>query len=189
MVVYCGHQLIQNCNNSSCRSSTFRRISTSTRWAPLERSGCSTSTARAARLERRPKPLDHSGVRPVPRARQVQVRSGREVQRPAGPERAQLPPQHRPAVPRFKTLTGNWAERAVRHHRLDRFLPDRFRHHGNSATLHGYFTQYIAEGILAKHAPGSRCPLKFLRRYVDSTRRVTAHLSSPQALHKKEKGL
>jgi Flp pilus assembly protein TadG len=27
--------------------------------------------------------------------------------------------------------------------------------HGNGATLHGYFTQYIAEGILSKHAPGS----------------------------------
>lgn len=27
--------------------------------------------------------------------------------------------------------------------------------HGHSATLHGYFTSYIAEGILSKHAPGS----------------------------------
>jgi hypothetical protein len=27
--------------------------------------------------------------------------------------------------------------------------------HGNNATLHGYFTQYIAKGILAHHAPGS----------------------------------
>jgi Flp pilus assembly protein TadG len=27
--------------------------------------------------------------------------------------------------------------------------------HGNSATLHGYFTTYIATGILAKQAPGS----------------------------------
>jgi Flp pilus assembly protein TadG len=26
--------------------------------------------------------------------------------------------------------------------------------HGNGATLHGYFTQYIAEGILSKHGPG-----------------------------------
>jgi Flp pilus assembly protein TadG len=27
--------------------------------------------------------------------------------------------------------------------------------HGNGATLHGYFTQYIAKGILSNHAPGS----------------------------------
>ena len=27
--------------------------------------------------------------------------------------------------------------------------------HGNNATLHGYFTQYIAQGILASHSPGS----------------------------------
>ncbi len=27
--------------------------------------------------------------------------------------------------------------------------------HGNSATLHGYFTQYIAEGILSQNSPGS----------------------------------
>jgi Flp pilus assembly protein TadG len=26
--------------------------------------------------------------------------------------------------------------------------------HGNSATLHGYFTTYIAEGILSRHSPG-----------------------------------
>jgi len=27
--------------------------------------------------------------------------------------------------------------------------------HGNNATLHGYFTQYIAQGILASSSPGS----------------------------------
>ena len=27
--------------------------------------------------------------------------------------------------------------------------------HGNSATLHGYFTTYIAQGILSQHSPGS----------------------------------
>ena len=27
--------------------------------------------------------------------------------------------------------------------------------HGNNATLHGYFTTYIARGILSQHSPGS----------------------------------
>jgi Flp pilus assembly protein TadG len=57
--------------------------------------------------------------------------------------------------PVFKTLTGTGQNAQYDIIGWIGFYLTGFDVHGNSATLHGYFTQYIAEGILAKHAPGS----------------------------------
>ena len=101
--------------------------------------------------------LDPPRVRQVPAARHVPLRSGREVQL----ARTSAAPSMRASArvllfPVFKTLSGNRPERAVRHHRLDRVLPDE----GNRRTAtaqhsNGYFTEYIAQGILAQSGSGA----------------------------------
>jgi len=57
--------------------------------------------------------------------------------------------------PVFKTLTGTGQNAQYDIIGWIGFYLTGFDVHGNNATLHGYFTQYIAEGILAQHAPGS----------------------------------
>jgi Putative Flp pilus-assembly TadE/G-like len=57
--------------------------------------------------------------------------------------------------PVFKTLTGTGQNAEYDIIGWIGFYMTGFDVHGNNATLHGYFTQYIAQGILSKHAPGS----------------------------------
>jgi hypothetical protein len=56
--------------------------------------------------------------------------------------------------PVFKTLTGNGQNAQYDIIGWIGFYLTSYDVHGNSATLHGYFTTYIAEGILAQHSPG-----------------------------------
>ena len=57
--------------------------------------------------------------------------------------------------PVFKTLTGTGQNAAVRHHRLDRLLPHESRRTWKHARRsQGYFTEYIAQGILASSGSG-----------------------------------
>jgi Flp pilus assembly protein TadG len=57
--------------------------------------------------------------------------------------------------PVFKTLTGTGQNAQYDIIGWIGFYLQSFDVHGHSATLHGYFTSYIAEGILSKAAPGS----------------------------------
>jgi Flp pilus assembly protein TadG len=57
--------------------------------------------------------------------------------------------------PVFKTLTGTGQNAQYDIIGWIGFYLTDFTVHGNSATLNGYFTQYIAQGILAQHSPGS----------------------------------
>lgn len=57
--------------------------------------------------------------------------------------------------PVFRVLTGGGQNAQYEIIGWIGFYLTSFEVHGNNATLHGYFTQYIAKGILAHHAPGS----------------------------------
>jgi Flp pilus assembly protein TadG len=57
--------------------------------------------------------------------------------------------------PVFKTLTGNGQNAEYDIIGWIGFYLQSYDVHGNSATLHGYFTTYIARGILSQHSPGS----------------------------------
>ena len=57
--------------------------------------------------------------------------------------------------PVFKTLTGGGSNAKYDIIGWIGFHLDSYTVHGNNATLSGYFTQYIAQGILAQHSPGS----------------------------------
>ena len=88
------------------------------------------------------------------RPRQLPLRPGRQVLVVAEhSKRTRRAHRHRPPVPGLQDPERHRAERAVRHHRLDRFQP-----HvlclctGTTRSSTGYFTEYIAEGILAQGA-------------------------------------
>jgi len=57
--------------------------------------------------------------------------------------------------PVFKTLDGTGQNAEYEIIGWIGFYLTSYDVHGNSATLHGYFTTYIAHGILSKHSPGS----------------------------------
>jgi Flp pilus assembly protein TadG len=57
--------------------------------------------------------------------------------------------------PVFKTLTGTGQQAEYNIIGWIGFHLTSYEVHGNGATLHGYFTQYIAQGILAQSSPGS----------------------------------
>jgi Flp pilus assembly protein TadG len=57
--------------------------------------------------------------------------------------------------PVFRTLTGGGQNAQYDIIGWIGFYLQSYDVHGNNATLHGYFTQYIAEGILAQSSPGS----------------------------------
>jgi Flp pilus assembly protein TadG len=57
--------------------------------------------------------------------------------------------------PVFKTLTGTGQQADYDIIGWIGFHLTSYEVHGNGATLHGYFTQYIAQGILAQSSPGS----------------------------------
>jgi Flp pilus assembly protein TadG len=57
--------------------------------------------------------------------------------------------------PVFKTLTGTGQNAEYDIIGWIGFYLQSYDVHGNNATLHGYFTQYIAQGILAQQSPGS----------------------------------
>ena len=57
--------------------------------------------------------------------------------------------------PVFKTLDGTGQNAQYDIIGWIGFYLQSYEVHGNNATLHGYFTQYIARGILAQSSPGS----------------------------------
>jgi hypothetical protein len=57
--------------------------------------------------------------------------------------------------PVFKTLTGGGSNAKYDIIGWIGFHLESYVVHGNNATLTGYFTQFIAKGILSQHSPGS----------------------------------
>jgi len=157
MVVFCGHSLIQNCNDN--HAPTFN-VPTDLNYDPMGAPGAfgmldlsgqpngtiGTSTEATWISQGFDKYLGLGKYWSDPGAKF----SGQPVQ---GALTARL--RTVLLFPVFKTLTGTGSTAQYDIIGWIGFYLTGFDVHGNSATLHGYFTQYIAEGILSQHAPGS----------------------------------
>jgi hypothetical protein len=156
MVVFCGHSLIQNCNDN--HAPTFN-VPTDLNFDPMGAPGAfgmlnldgengtiGTSTEAAWISKGFDQYLGLGKYKSDPGAKF----SGEPVQ-------DALTSRLRTVLlfPVFKTLTGTGQNAQYDIIGWIGFYLTGFDVHGNSATLHGYFTQYIAQGILSKHAPGS----------------------------------
>jgi hypothetical protein len=156
MVVYCGHSLIQNCNDN--HAPQFN-VPTDLNFDPMGAPGAfgmlnldgesgtiGTSTEAQWISQGFDQYLPLGKYKSDPGAKF----SGQPVQ-------SALTSRLNTVLlfPVFKTLTGTGQNAQYDIIGWIGFYLTGFDVHGNSAVLHGYFTQYIAEGILAQHAPGS----------------------------------
>jgi hypothetical protein len=156
MVVYCGHSLIQNCNNSHApqfnvpTDLNFDAMGAPGAFGMLNLDGengtIGTSTEAQWISQGFDQYLPLGKYKSDPGAKF----SGQPVQ-------SALTSRLNTVLlfPVFKTLTGTGQNAQYDIIGWIGFYLTGFDVHGNNATLHGYFTQYIAEGILAQHAPGS----------------------------------
>jgi Flp pilus assembly protein TadG len=156
MVVFCGHSLIQNCNND--HAPTFN-VPTDLNFDPMGAPGAfgmlnldgesgtiGTSTEATWISQGFDKYLGLGKYKSDPGAKF----SGQPVQ-------SALTSRLNTTLlfPVFKTLTGTGQNAQYDIIGWIGFYLTGFDVHGNGAVLHGYFTQYIAQGILSQHAPGS----------------------------------
>jgi Flp pilus assembly protein TadG len=156
MVVYCGHSLIMNCNND--HTPQFN-VSTTMDYDPMgapgafgmldldgESGAIGSSTEAAWITDGFDKYLGLGKYKSDPGAK-------------FGSDNVQSALQDRVNTvllfPVFKTLDGTGSNADYDIIGWIGFYLQSYDIHGNSATLHGYFTSYIAEGILSKHSPGS----------------------------------
>jgi hypothetical protein len=156
MVVYCGHSLIQNCNNNHApqfnvpTDLNFDAMGAPGAFGMLNLDGengtIGTSTEAQWISQGFDQYLPLGKYKSDPGAKF----SGQPVQ-------SALTSRLNTVLlfPVFKTLTGTGQNAQYDIIGWIGFYLTGFDVHGNSAVLHGYFTQYIAEGILAQHAPGS----------------------------------
>lgn len=156
MVVYCGHSLIQNCNND--HTPQFN-VPTDLNFDPMGAPGAfgmlnldgesgtiGTSTEATWISQGYDKYLGLGKYKSDPGAKF----SGQPVQDALNSRlRTVL------LFPVFKTLTGTGQNAQYDIIGWIGFYLTGYDVHGNGATLHGYFTTYIAQGILSQHAPGS----------------------------------
>jgi hypothetical protein len=156
MVVYCGHSLIQNCNNNHTPQFNvptdldFDAMGAPGAFGMLNLDGGNGTVGaskEAAWIETGfDKYLGLGKYRSDPGAKfsSQNVRSALDDR------------LHTVLLfPVFKTLTGNGQNAEYDIIGWIGFYLTGYDVHGNNATLHGYFTQYIAQGILASHDPGS----------------------------------
>jgi Flp pilus assembly protein TadG len=156
MVVYCGHSLIQNCNND--HTPQFN-VTTTMDYDPMgapgafgmldldgESGAIGSSTEAAWITDGFDKYLGLGKYKSDPGAK-------------FGSQNVQGALDARVNTvllfPVFKTLDGTGSNADYDIIGWIGFYLQSYDIHGNSATLHGYFTTYIAEGILSQHAPGS----------------------------------
>jgi len=156
MVVYCGHSLIQNCNNN--HAPQFN-VPTDLDYDPMGapgafgmlnldgENGTIGSSTEAAWIETGfDKYLGLGKYKSDPGAKF----SSQNIQS------ALTDRLHTVLLfPVFKSLTGTGQNAEYDIIGWIGFYLTGFDVHGHSATLHGYFTQYIAQGILSSHNPGS----------------------------------
>jgi Flp pilus assembly protein TadG len=157
MVVYCGHSLIQNCNDNHLPQFN---VNTDLNYDPMGAPGA------FGMLDLSGQPNGSIGTS----EEAAWITTGFDKYLPLGkywsdpgakfsgqPVQGALTSRLNTVLlfPVFKTLTGTGSTAQYDIIGWIGFYLTGFDVHGNSATLHGYFTQYIAEGILAQHAPGS----------------------------------
>jgi Flp pilus assembly protein TadG len=155
MVVYCGHSLIQNCNND--HTPQFN-VPTTMDYDPMGAPGAfgmldldgesgtiGSSTEAAWITDGFDKYLGLGKYKSDPGAKF----GSQNVQ---GALDARLNTVL--LFPVFKTLDGTGSNADYDIIGWIGFYLQSYDVHGNNATLHGYFTTYIAEGILSKHGPG-----------------------------------
>jgi len=156
MVVYCGHSLIQNCNND--HTPQFN-VPTTMDYDPMGAPGAfgmlnldgengtiGSSTESAWITDGFDKYLGLGKYKSDPGAKF----SSQNLQGALDDRIGTVL-----LFPVFKTLDGTGSNADYDIIGWIGFYLQSYGVHGNSATLHGYFTQYIAEGILSKHGPGS----------------------------------
>jgi len=156
MVVYCGHSLIQNCNNN--HTPQFN-VPTTMDYDPMGAPGAfgmlnldgengtiGSSTESAWITDGFDKYLGLGKYKSDPGAKF----SSNNVQSALDGRIGTVL-----LFPVFQTLTGTGQNAQYDIIGWIGFYLQSYDVHGNSATLHGYFTQYIATGILSKHSPGS----------------------------------
>lgn len=155
MVVYCGHSLIQNCNNN--HTPQFN-VQTTMDYDPMGapgafgmldldgENGAIGSSTEAAWITRGfDKYLGLGKYKSDPGAK-------------FGSQDVQSALDDRIGTvllfPVFRTLDGTGSNADYDIIGWIGFYLQSYDVHGNNATLHGYFTTYIAEGILSQHGPG-----------------------------------
>jgi hypothetical protein len=156
MVVYCGHSLIQNCNNN--HTPQFN-VATTMQFDPMGAPGAfgmlnldgengtiGASTEADWITDGFDKYLGLGKYKSDPGAKF----SSQNVQGALDDRIGTVL-----LFPVFKTLDGTGQNAQYDIIGWIGFYLQSYDVHGNSATLRGYFTTYIAEGILSKHAPGS----------------------------------
>jgi Flp pilus assembly protein TadG len=156
MVVYCGHQLIQNCNND--HTPQFN-VPTTMDYDPMGAPGAfgmlnldgesgtlGSSTEADWILNGFDKYLGLGKYRSDPGTKF----SSQNIQ-------SALDDRMNTVLlfPVFKTLEDQGQNAQYDIIGWIGFYLTGYEIHGNSATLHGYFTTYIAQGILSQHSPGS----------------------------------
>jgi len=156
MVVYCDHPLIQNCNNNHMPQFN---VPTTMDYDPMGAPGAfgmlnldgesgtiGSSTEAAWILDGFDKYLGLGKYKSDPGAKfsSLNIQSALDAR------------LHTVLLfPVFKTLTGGGQNAEYDIIGWIGFYLTGYDVHGNNATLHGYFTSYIAQGILASHSPGS----------------------------------
>ena len=156
MVVYCGHSLIQNCNNN--HTPTFN-VPTTMDFDPMGAPGAfgmlnldgGQGTVGASKegawiQQGFDKYLGLGKYRSDPGAKFNSQNVQGALDNRIGTVLL---------FPVFKTLDGTGQNAEYDIIGWIGFYLQSYDVHGNSATLHGYFTQYIAQGILAQQSPGS----------------------------------
>ena len=156
MVVYCGHSLIQNCNND--HTPQFN-VQTQMDYDPMGAPGAfgmlnldgesgtvGSSNEAAWILDGFDKYLPIGKYKSDPGAKF----SSSNIQSALDDRMHTIL-----LFPVFKTLDGTGQNAQYDIIGWIGFYLTGYDIHGNGATLHGYFTQYIAKGILSRHSPGS----------------------------------
>jgi Flp pilus assembly protein TadG len=156
MVVFCGHSLIQNCNNN--HTPQFN-VPTTMDYDPMGapgafgmlnldgENGTVGSSNEAAWISKGfDKYLGLGDYKSDPGAKFSSTNIQAALDGRVGTVLL---------FPVFKTLTGTGQQADYDIIGWIGFHLTSYEVHGNGATLHGYFTQYIAQGILAQSSPGS----------------------------------
>src|SRR2546423_8216718 len=156
MVVYCGHSLIQNCNNNHLPQFN---VTTTMDYDPMgapgafgmlnldgENGAIGSSTEAEWISKGFDKYLGLGKYKSDPGAKF----SSQTVQGALDDRIGTVL-----LFPVFKTLDGTGQNAQYDIIGWIGFYLQSYDVHGNNATLHGYFTTYIARGILSQHSPGS----------------------------------
>ena len=156
MVVFCGHSLIQNCNNNHTpqfnvpTSLNFDPMGAPGAFGMLNLNGGSGTVGASTEAQWISTGFDQYLGLGLYQSDPGAKFSSQNVQSALTSRIGTVL-----LFPVFKTLTGQGQNAQYDIIGWIGFHLTDYTVHGNSATLNGYFTQYIAQGILAQHSPGS----------------------------------